>query len=171
MKFQQQGMNLLNVTADIRPTVTLLNQVAQFLSSFTNNGTSMLENSKYEIKTVTLKDGVLQSVNHNGRLPPIAVICLDGRIEWIKTTKKETNSIEIYGRTMKVVCTVNNQRSQILNFSGCRYFKKNDTVSCGGYRAKVSNATESSMTLEKAIPLLEPELGLYEEQVTLLILW
>ena len=171
MKFQQQGLNLLNVTQENKATVTLLNHVAQFLSSFSNNGAQFSENIKFELKTATLRDGKVQSLNHGGRTPPVAVICIDGRIEWLKVVTKDNNRVEVYCRTLKVVCPLNNQRAQILNFSGCRYFKSNDTIECGSYRAKVSAATETSMTLEKAINLLEPELGLYEEQVTLLLLW
>ena len=171
MRFKDQSLNLLNVVEENRKIVVLLNTVAQFLASFTNNNVRFSENTKHEIKTLTLKDGVQTKINHNGKEPPIAVVVLDGRVEWLKTVDKDNNQVTVLCKTNKVACEKNFNRSQILNFSSAKYFMKDDTISCGQYRAKVTNATKNSVTLEKAIILEENELGLYEEQVTLLLLW
>lgn len=171
MKFQDQSLNLLNVDEDNKPLVKQLNFALQFLSKFSNNGVNIGENLKHEIKTVTLRDGEVRDINHNGKAPPACVVLLDGRVDWLRTISKDNNKVSLMVKTMDTYVANTNSRVQIINFSSARYFMKDDTIACGEYRAKVSAATTTSITLERAISLVEPLIRLYEEKVTLLFLW
>lgn len=171
MIYKEQSLSLLNVPEKDRTLVSLTNKTAEFLAKFSMAGIAMGENMKIQIMTVTLRDGVECKVNHNGKAVPVAVIVLDGRVEWVKITEKENSFIKLLSKLMSVPCSVQPGKTQYLNCNGARYFKKDDAVSCGDYTGKVDNATQKNMTFSKPMNILDTEIKLAEEQVTLLFIW